>query len=115
MSISVSLLELCPSSKASASTLSDLGGARLGVRAVPGLDGVESDCCEFDGAGLAGPAFRGLRFCELEFRGLAFCAHTATPHARNTTNGTLRIRIILPLSVRRAECLQALARRLQLG
>ena len=74
--MSVSLLELCPSSSAPALTLSDRGAARFGVRAGAGLDGVESGDCEFAGAGLDG---------------LEFCAHVATQHASNGTKRKLRI------------------------
>jgi hypothetical protein len=45
----------------------------LGVRAVAGLEDVESGICEFAGA-------------ELEV-----CAHTATPHATNEIKSKLRI------------------------
>jgi hypothetical protein len=38
-------------------TLSDLGGARLGVRAAEGLVDAESGDCEFEGTGLAGLGF----------------------------------------------------------
>ena len=73
--MSVSLLELCPSSSAPALTLSDRGAARFGVRGA-GLDAVVSGDCEFAGAGL---------------EGLEFCAHAATQHASNETKRKLRI------------------------
>ncbi len=80
--MSVSLLELCPSSSAPALTLSDRGGARFGVGGVAGLDGVESGDCEFAGAGLDG---------------LEFCAHAATQHASNGTRRKLRIDYFIAL------------------
>ena len=83
MSISVSLLELCPSSKASASTLSDLGGARFGFRAAEVLDDAEAGDCELDG-----PALDGLEFC-----GLEFCAKTPKQNPSNETGRKLRINL----------------------
>ena len=72
-SIGASLLELSPAPSASALTLSDRGGARLGVRDVAGLEDVESGACEFAGA-------------ELEV-----CAHTFAVHATNKIKSKLRI------------------------
>jgi hypothetical protein len=72
-SIGASLLELSPAPSASALTLSDRGGARLGVRDVAGFEDPESGVCEFAGA-------------ELEV-----CAHTATLHAINKIKSELRI------------------------
>ena len=104
-SISVFLLELSPSPRASAFTLSDRGGSRFGVGAVGGLEGVEAaGVCEFEGAG-----------AEAGSAGLEFCAHTAAPNTSQPTKSKMRINIILPLPVGRAECLQALARGLKLG
>ena len=75
--MSVSLLELCPGSspRESALTVSDRGGARLGVRPDAGLDVEESGGCEFDGAGV-----------EEEV-----CANKLTLSVRNTIQIKLRI------------------------
>ena len=50
----------------------------MGVRAVAGLDDVESGDCAFDGA---------------ELLGLEFCAHTATLHASTKIKSKLRIKL----------------------
>jgi hypothetical protein len=81
-----SLLELSPgsASRSLALTRSDRGGARLGVRAVAGLeagDDAESGAWELDGAELAGAEF---------------CAHAPRLHANNKIKSKLRIEVILP-------------------
>jgi len=83
--MTVSLLELSPSGKVLAFTLSERGGARFGVRSED-LGDVESGADEFDGeSGEAG------------LDGLESCARTATPPtnkpANKKTQSKLRIEL----------------------